>query len=89
MASGIRLKTSADIGLSVTGIAGPTGGTREKPVGTVFIGLSTPGETVDFPYLFSGDRRQIQEITAVAALDLTRRHLLGKGVHYSNIIQKK
>ena len=89
MASGIRLKTSADIGLSVTGIAGPTGGTRKKPVGTVFIGLSTPGETVDFPYLFSGDRRQIQEISAVAALDLTRRHLLGKGVHYSNIIQKK
>lgn len=88
MASGIRTRTSADIGLSVTGIAGPTGGTREKPVGTVFIGLSTHNETVAFAYLFSGDRWQIQEITAVAALDLTRRNLLGKGMHYANIFQK-
>lgn len=88
MADGIRAKTSADIGLSVTGIAGPTGGTQEKPVGTVFIGLSTPGETVDFAFSFSGDRWQVQEITAVTALDLTRRHLLRKGMNYTHSITK-
>jgi competence/damage-inducible protein CinA-like protein len=77
MAAGIRNRTSADIGLSVTGIAGPTGGTQEKPVGTVYIGLDTPAETVDYSFRFSGDRWQIQEITAVTALDIIRRHLLG------------
>lgn len=89
MASGIRSKTSADIGLSVTGIAGPTGGTEEKPVGTVFIGLATPTETVDYSFLFHGDRWQVQEITAVTALDLIRRCLLGMTIQSSNIIEKK
>jgi nicotinamide-nucleotide amidase len=78
MADGIKHKTAADIGLSVTGIAGPTGGTSEKPVGTVFVGLSTPGETVGIPCSFSGDRWQIQELTAVKSLDLIRCFLLGK-----------
>jgi len=77
MADGIRHKTAADIGVAVTGIAGPTGGTPEKPVGTVFVGLSTPDETVDIPCRFSGDRWQIQELTAVKSLDLVRRLLLG------------
>jgi nicotinamide-nucleotide amidase len=78
MAHGIRTKTSADIGLSVTGIAGPTGATLDKPVGTVFIGLSTADITIDIPCRFSGDRWQVQELTAVTALDLVRRLLLGK-----------
>ncbi|MFC1837431.1 competence/damage-inducible protein A [Thermodesulfobacteriota bacterium] len=78
MADGVRHETRADIGLAVTGIAGPTGGTEEKPVGTVFIGLSTTEETVDFPCNFSGDRWQIQELTAVKSLDLLRGLLLGK-----------
>ena len=77
MADGIRHKTGADIGVSVTGIAGPTGGTEEKPVGTVFIGLSTPDETVAIPCRFPGDRWQVQELTAVKSLDLIRRLLLG------------
>ncbi|KPK26696.1 MAG: hypothetical protein AMJ61_08160 [Desulfobacterales bacterium SG8_35_2] len=78
MAAGIRSKTASDIGLSVTGIAGPSGGTREKPVGTVFIALSTPDQTIDIPCRFSGDRWQVQELSAVTALDLSRRLLLGK-----------
>ena len=78
MADGIRSKTAADIGLSVTGIAGPAGSTLEKPVGTVFIGLSTPDETIDIHCRFPGDRWQVQELTAVTALDLIRRLLLGK-----------
>ncbi len=77
MADSIRYKTAADIGVAVTGIAGPTGGTPEKPVGTVFIGLSTPDETVDIPCRFPGDRWQVQELTAVKSLDLIRRLLLG------------
>jgi nicotinamide-nucleotide amidase len=77
MAEGIRHKTAADIGVAVTGIAGPTGGTPGKPVGTVFIGLATPDETVVTPCLFSGDRWQVQELTAVKSLDLARRFLLG------------
>jgi nicotinamide-nucleotide amidase len=80
MAEGIRHKTSADIGVAVTGIAGPTGGTREKPVGTVFIGLSTHDETVHIPCLFSGDRWQVQELTAVKSLDIIRCLLLGKSL---------
>ena len=77
MADGIRTKTGADIGVAVTGIAGPTGGTPEKPVGTVFIGLSTPDETIDIPCRFRGNRWQVQELTAVKSLDLVRRLLLG------------
>ena len=77
MADSIRHKTAADIGVAVTGIAGPTGGTPEKPVGTVFIGLSTPDETFDIPCRFPGDRLQVQELTAVKSLDLLRRLLLG------------
>jgi len=78
MADAIRHKTEADIGVAVTGIAGPTGGTPEKPVGTVFIGLSTPDETIDIPCHFPGDRWQVQELTAVKSLDIIRCFLLGK-----------
>ncbi len=78
MADGIRHETGADIGVAVTGIAGPTGGTEDKPVGTVFISLSTPGETTDILCNFSGDRWQVQEKTAVKSLDLVRCLLLGR-----------
>ena len=78
MADNIRAGTAADIGLAVTGIAGPAGGTPEKPTGTVFIGFSSQNETVVTPCRFAGDRWQVQELTAVTALDLTRRYLLKK-----------
>lgn len=78
MARGVRSRTGADIGISVTGIAGPTGGTAAKPVGTVFIGLADDDETYDFQFLFPGDRWQIQEMTAQTALNLVRLHLLNK-----------
>ena len=81
MADGIRQKTGADIGVAVTGIAGPTGGTPEKPVGTVFIGLSTPEGTVGVPCRFRGDRWKVQELTAAKSLDLVRRQLLGMKLH--------
>lgn len=78
MADNIRAISGADIGLAITGIAGPTGGTPEKPVGTVFIGFSTQNDTVVTPCRFAGDRWQIQELAGVTALDLTRRFLLDK-----------
>lgn len=78
MAVGIRSRTTTDMGLSVTGIAGPAGGTPEKPVGTVFIGISTPDNSISIPCRFSGDRWQVQELSAVTSLDLARRFLLGK-----------
>jgi nicotinamide-nucleotide amidase len=77
MAEGVRHETGADIGVSVTGIAGPTGGTQEKPVGTVFIGLATATETEVIHCRFSGNRWQVQELTAVKSLDIIRRLLLG------------
>ncbi len=79
MAAGIRESTAADIGLAITGIAGPTGGSSEKPVGTVYIGLVTQSQETAFPFSFSGTRSQIREITAQTALDLVRRHLLKNG----------
>ncbi len=77
MAEGIRRCIPADIGLAVTGIAGPSGGTKEKPVGTVFIGLSTEKETITKRYLFFGEREQIKLNTSTMALDWIRRYIKG------------
>jgi len=60
MAEGIRTKFHTTIGLSTTGIAGPTGGTPEKPVGLVWLGISTPEKTNTYECYFSGDREVIQ-----------------------------
>lgn len=76
MAEGVVNATGADLGVSVTGIAGPTGGSEEKPVGTVYIGLAGPGLSRDFLYRFPGTRWQVQEMTGQTALDLVRRYLL-------------
>ena len=79
MADGIRIRSNADIAVSVTGIAGPDGGTIAKPVGTVFIGMATEKKTQTHRFHFTGTRQQIQEITAKTALDLIRRYLLQQG----------
>ena len=76
MAEGVRRRLGATYGLSLTGIAGPTGGSPEKPVGTVWIGLSTPTETVARRFLFPGTRHEIQTLAAHTALDWLRRYLL-------------
>jgi PncC family amidohydrolase len=75
MARGIRLALTSDIGISVSGIAGPTGGTPDKPVGTIWIGLSTPKEEYARHYLWSGDRLAIKKQSAQAALQLLVEHL--------------
>ncbi|MGD8387897.1 MAG: competence/damage-inducible protein A [Desulfobacteraceae bacterium] len=77
MAEGVRKRFGADLGLSVTGIAGPEGGIREKPVGTVHIGLATRGGTRAGKYRFWGGRDQVKAQTAMMALDWVRRELHG------------
>ena len=77
MAEGIRKKSGTDIGLATTGIAGPSGGTDRKPVGTVFIAVSDGKRTVCRDFAFKWERRRIKEITAEWALELTRRFLAG------------
>lgn len=76
MASGIRTKSNADIGISTTGIAGPTGSSAEKPIGLVWIGYSDKDETFALQFNFGGERRIIKERAAQAALELVRRRIL-------------
>ncbi|MTI83088.1 MAG: competence/damage-inducible protein A [Firmicutes bacterium] len=75
MAAGIASVSNTDIGLSTTGIAGPSGGTPEKPVGLVYIGLYIKGETKIKKIKTTGDRNRVRNRTAVFALDWLRREL--------------
>ena len=75
MARGVRRALAADVGLSVTGIAGPGGGGLEKPVGTVWIGLNGPGSEAAWHFVFDGDRLTIKEQAAEKALELLVGHL--------------
>jgi nicotinamide-nucleotide amidase len=76
MASGARQRSGADFALAITGIAGPTGGTPEKPVGLVWIALATPhGISTAEPFNLPGDRSSIRDRAAKAALNMLRLHL--------------
>lgn len=77
MAEGVRRLGGTDIGLATTGIAGPTGGTEAKPVGTVFIALSSEKGTACRRYRFRWNRRRNKEMSAQIALDMLRRVLAG------------
>ncbi|MCU0595304.1 MAG: competence/damage-inducible protein A [Desulfobacterota bacterium] len=77
MAAAVRKALKADLGLAVTGIAGPDGGTEEKPVGTVHIGLALGEELFSGKYRFWGKREQNKMNSAVMALDWVRRVLYG------------
>jgi nicotinamide-nucleotide amidase len=77
MAQGARLKTGADYALATTGIAGPDGGSAEKPVGTVFIGLAQKaGPAIVERHLFPTDRKTFKDLVSQTAFDLLRRQLL-------------
>jgi len=78
MAEGIRQRSGSDLALAVTGIAGPAGGSEEKPVGTVFIALAHRAGCQAERYRFFGNRQEIRTITAFTALDRLRRHLLSQ-----------
>jgi nicotinamide-nucleotide amidase len=76
MAKGIRSVAGSDLGLAVTGVAGPDGGTDEKPVGTVFISLAAPDGCWTKRFLFGRSRSDIRIRTTWTALDWLRRYLL-------------
>jgi nicotinamide-nucleotide amidase len=78
MAEGARKNARADFALSLTGIAGPSGGSAEKPVGLVFIALARPrGETLCVEKKFLVDRATFKQLATQTALDLLRRDLMG------------
>ena len=70
MASGVRKVMKSDIAVSATGIAGPGGGTHEKPVGTVFLGFSSSKNTISIKTFSEGDRQQIRNLTCLKAYAL-------------------
>ncbi len=76
MVKGARANCKADVAISVTGLAGPGGGTKQIPVGTVFIGCDVRGNVTVREYHFSGNRSKIRENAAAAALTLARECIL-------------
>ena len=81
MATGMRERAKTDYAISVTGIAGPDGGTVEKPVGTVFLGYSDATGSKTLKLVLPGDRELIRWRSSQAALDYLRRQLLGSSEH--------
>lgn len=75
MAAGVRIRLGADVGIAVTGVAGPDGGTAEKPVGLVHFHVSSPGREEGRQFSLPGDRGTIRSRATVAALHLARRVL--------------
>jgi len=76
MAQGARRLLGTDVALSVTGIAGPTGGTTEKPVGLVYVGLAAEGTDLWEKHIWQGDRAENKQQSAQAALELLLKYLI-------------
>src|SRR5947208_16477427 len=77
MAEGARANTNSDFALATTGIAGPAGGSEEKPVGTVFIALAARDRPISVQKrFFPDDRATFKELTTQAALEMLRRRLI-------------
>ena len=76
MARGVKERAGVDFGLAVTGVAGPGGGTEEKPVGLVYIALADDAHTEHRRLMLPGDRHLIRWRSSQAALDLLRRRLI-------------
>lgn len=81
MADGVRELTGSDFAVSTTGIAGPGGGTDEKPVGLVWIGISTPNGTETFKILNKGDRQRNIERSSASALNFLRKAIINSLNH--------
>ena len=79
MAEGVRKLAGTDLGLSSTGIAGPTGGTKEKPVGTVYLAVANSKQTICRHYAFRWDRSRNKHVFSETALMMLKNFLQGKG----------
>jgi len=77
MADNVRTKSKVDVGLATTGIAGPTGGTNEKPVGLVYIAVSTSDKNIVRKFQFNGNRLENKDSTCNAALGMLLDCLTG------------
>jgi PncC family amidohydrolase len=75
MAEGVRTRTGSSIGIGITGVAGPGGGTPDKPVGTVWLAVALPEETKALQVRLIGDREEIRRRATQSALELVRRGL--------------
>ena len=76
MAEGIAKRTGARIGISTTGIAGPGGGTEEKPVGLVYFGIYVDGKVETYKHIFTGNRNEVRNRASMTALNIIRKALL-------------
>jgi len=88
MAQGIRMVSGTDLGLAVTGIAGPDGGTVEKPVGTVYIALASAELTRVEEFRFGGSRERIRTLTSYTALDWLRHYAMSHFGHTESELQR-
>jgi nicotinamide-nucleotide amidase len=77
MATGVRRRFGTTVGIGITGIAGPDGGTTEKPVGTVWVAVDLDGEVHAVRAVLPGDRQEVRYRAAQLALDRTRRVFTG------------
>jgi nicotinamide-nucleotide amidase len=77
MAEGMRRSAGVEVGVGITGIAGPGGGTETKPVGTVCIAVAAGGETKVRTYRFLGGRDTVKTFASITAIDQVRRALIG------------
>jgi len=78
MAAGVRRRFGAQVGVAVSGVAGPGGGTKVKPIGLVYVCVRVEGRSTVERHHFNGGRRAVKERSAAAALDLCRRVLEGR-----------
>ncbi len=79
MAAGARKNLHADIGVGITGVAGPTGGTKAKPVGLVYIAVSSDKDAICTRNLFKGSRHDVKTHSAVKALEMVNEFLRKSG----------
>jgi nicotinamide-nucleotide amidase len=76
LAESVRERAKTTIGVGITGVAGPSGGSAEKPVGTVHIAVSTAAGSEHRRFLYPGDREKIRWQASQSALDMVRRQLM-------------
>ncbi|MFH0826479.1 MAG: CinA family protein [Candidatus Omnitrophota bacterium] len=77
MAQAVRRLAKTDFGIGITGVAGPTGGSPQKPIGTVFIAVSSQNKTIIKEFHFAGNRDRIRNASALKALELLKTLLVG------------